>query len=121
MSFENENPTGEQQYADSQPRYFFNRLWQMSRLGDIRWGRMSVISVPYFWLALFFFIPFLVVFKISLAETAIAVPPYTDLLELNWEEGFLNLHINLGNYLHGQVVHHHQTERRRCPLAVPVR
>ncbi|WP_221794145.1 ABC transporter permease subunit [Oceanobacter mangrovi] len=75
------------------------RLWQMSRLGNVNWGRLMVIAVPYFWLALFFFIPFLVVFKISLSESAIAVPPYTDLLDLDLEEAYLNIKINLGNYL----------------------
>ncbi|HSM39815.1 MAG TPA: ABC transporter permease subunit [Afifellaceae bacterium] len=32
--------------------------------------------IPYFWLALFFLVPFLIVFKVSLSETAIAMPPY---------------------------------------------
>ncbi|RVU29604.1 ABC transporter permease subunit [Neptunomonas marina] len=66
----------------------------------IRWGKLAVISMPMFWLGLFFFVPFLVVFKISLAETAIAVPPYTSLLEWNLEEAYLNLKINLGNYFY---------------------
>jgi putrescine transport system permease protein len=32
--------------------------------------------IPYFWLALFFFVPFLIVLKVSFSETAIAMPPY---------------------------------------------
>jgi putrescine transport system permease protein len=36
-----------------------------------------VIIVPYLWLFLFFLVPFAIVFKISLSETAIAMPPYT--------------------------------------------
>ena len=65
----------------------------------INWGRFGVISVPYLWLAIFFFVPFLVVFKISLAESAIAIPPYSDLLDFNVEEAYLNIKLNLGNYL----------------------
>nr|WP_243633830.1 ABC transporter permease subunit [Motiliproteus coralliicola] len=54
------------------------------------------------WLAVFFFVPFLVVFKISLAETAIAIPPYTALLEWvgDMEEAYVTLKLNLGNYLY---------------------
>ena len=76
------------------------QLWQITRLGKVNWGRLGVISVPYLWLALFFFVPFLVVFKISLAETAIAVPPYTDLFDLDLEEAYLTIKLNLGNYLY---------------------
>jgi putrescine transport system permease protein len=42
-------------------------------------GRL-VIIVPYLWLLVFFFIPFVIVFKISLSTTAIAMPPYTPVL-----------------------------------------
>lgn len=69
-------------------------------LKKINWGRFSVISVPYVWLAIFFFIPFLVVFKISLSESAIAVPPYSSLLDFNLEEAYVNIKLNLGNYLY---------------------
>src|SRR6201993_3020952 len=41
------------------------------------WGRRIVIVVPYLWLAAFFLVPFLIVLKISLSQTAIAQPPYT--------------------------------------------
>ncbi|MDP2505806.1 ABC transporter permease subunit [Oceanobacter sp. 3_MG-2023] len=66
-------------------------------LKRINWGRQLVISMPFVWLAVFFFVPFLVVFKISLSETAIAIPPYTALIEL--EDALLNIKLNLGNYL----------------------
>ena len=36
-----------------------------------------VIAVPYLWLLVFFLVPFFIVFKISLSQTAIAMPPYT--------------------------------------------
>ena len=66
----------------------------------INWGKTAVVAVPSLWLAIFFFIPFLVVFKISLSETAIAVPPYTSLLEWDLEEAYLTFKLNLGNYLY---------------------
>ena len=60
-------------------------------------GRGLVIAIPTLWLLLFFLIPFLVVAKISLSEAAIARPPYLPIW--NWEDGFLNLTLNFGNYL----------------------
>jgi putrescine transport system permease protein len=45
------------------------------------WGWRLVVAVPYLWLLLFFLVPFLIVFKISLSQTAIAQPPYTPVLD----------------------------------------
>jgi putrescine transport system permease protein len=73
---------------------------RLNIFSKINWGRLSVISVPYLWLAVFFFVPFLVVFKISLSESAIAIPPYTDLLDFNVEEAYVSMKLNLGNYLY---------------------
>jgi putrescine transport system permease protein len=42
-----------------------------------------VIAVPYLWLLVFFLIPFIIVFKISLSQTAIAMPPYVPVLNLS--------------------------------------
>lgn len=39
--------------------------------------RALLIAVPYFWLLLLFLVPFLIVFKISLSDIALAIPPYT--------------------------------------------
>jgi putrescine transport system permease protein len=46
-----------------------------------------VIAVPYVWMLLFFLIPFLIVFKISLSESEISIPPYTPVFDLTagWE------------------------------------
>ncbi|MBB3237720.1 ABC transporter permease subunit [Phyllobacterium endophyticum] len=46
-----------------------------------------VIAVPYLWLLIFFLIPFVIVFKISLSEVAMAIPPYTPAFNLlsGWE------------------------------------
>ena len=71
-----------------------------SLFANTKWGRLSVISVPTLWLAVFFFIPFIVVFKISLAESAIAIPPYTSLFEWDVEESLLAIKVSLANYLY---------------------
>ncbi|PPC77482.1 spermidine/putrescine ABC transporter permease [Pokkaliibacter plantistimulans] len=59
-------------------------------------GRTWIISVPYIWLLLFFFIPFAIVLKISLSESAIAIPPYEDLI--SYADDVLNIKLNLGNF-----------------------
>ena len=41
-----------------------------------------MVLAPYLWLIAFFFVPFLIVFKISLSQTAIAQPPYVPVLDL---------------------------------------
>jgi len=41
-----------------------------------------VVRIPYAWLAAFFLLPFLIVLKISLSQTAIAQPPYRPLFDL---------------------------------------
>jgi len=61
-------------------------------------GRTLVIGVPWFWLGLFFLLPFLFVLKISLAEPALAQPPYTDLFEM-MGDGLVSISLNFGNYL----------------------
>jgi putrescine transport system permease protein len=40
-------------------------------------GQRPIVLVPYLWLVAFFLLPFLIVLKISLSQTAIAQPPYT--------------------------------------------
>ncbi len=65
----------------------------------VNWGRLATIAVPTLWLTVFFFVPFLVVFKISLAEPAIAVPPYSSLFEWDLEEAYATIKLNFGNYL----------------------
>ncbi|MCM2502081.1 ABC transporter permease subunit [Aureimonas altamirensis] len=50
--------------------------------GSGRWFRAGVIGIPYLWLVALFLIPFLIVFKISLSETAIAQPPYLPTFDL---------------------------------------
>lgn len=46
-------------------------------------GSRLVIIVPYLWLFVFFLVPFLIVFKVSLSFTAIAMPPYTPTFDIS--------------------------------------
>jgi putrescine transport system permease protein len=60
-------------------------------------GARLVVWVPYAWLVVFFLVPFLIVLKISLSQTAIALPPYVPVLDLaaGWE-GFKSFLSGLG-------------------------
>ncbi|SOC45433.1 ABC-type spermidine/putrescine transport system permease subunit I [Rhizobium subbaraonis] len=53
----------------------------MKALGSSIFSRL-VIIVPYVWLLLFFLVPFVIVFRISLSTTAIAQPPYEPVFSL---------------------------------------
>lgn len=44
--------------------------------------RFALISIPYLWLLALFLVPFLIVLKISLSDTALAIPPYTPTLDI---------------------------------------
>ncbi|HEX3410725.1 MAG TPA: ABC transporter permease subunit [Stellaceae bacterium] len=59
-------------------------------------GRLTLIAVPFLWLALFFLLPLLIVVKISLAESTIGIPPYTPLFA-NDGSGF-KMHATLANF-----------------------
>ena len=45
--------------------------------------RAALIALPYAWLAALFLVPFLIVLKISLSDTTLAIPPYTPNLDLS--------------------------------------
>lgn len=57
----------------------------MSSPGSTGYSRWYVIAAPYLWLLIFFLIPFIIVFKLSLSDTATAIPPYVPLF--SWEKG----------------------------------
>ncbi|MGE3231173.1 MAG: ABC transporter permease [Hyphomicrobium sp.] len=59
--------------------------------------RWFLIAVPYLWLLIFFFIPFFIVLKISLSDTAIAIPPYVPLFSFTDIGGFLS-QLDFENY-----------------------
>ena len=61
-------------------------------------GRNVVIAVPWIWLLLFFLIPFVIVLKISFANTRLGVPPYTPLWEWS-SDNYVLLKLNIQNYL----------------------
>ena len=71
---------------------------RVKRLGG--WRKYAVIALPYLWMSLFFFIPFLIILKISFAESLDdSIPPYTSLF--SYEDGTyrLNFSMYFGNYL----------------------
>ena len=60
-----------------------------------RW--QSVVSgIPLIWLLLFFLAPFFIVLKISLADSIIASPPFTKLL--NWDGGLPTFKVSIDNF-----------------------
>ncbi len=60
-------------------------------------ARSLVIALPFWWLFVFFLIPFAVVAKISFSEAIIARPPYSPLY--TWSsEGVLQLKLYFSNY-----------------------
>jgi putrescine transport system permease protein len=58
----------------------------MTRRGDRDWGRAAIIGLPVFWLGLFFLVPFLIIFRMSLSDPAAAQPPYKPLVD--WSQGW---------------------------------
>jgi putrescine transport system permease protein len=44
--------------------------------------RALLITIPYLWLLALFLVPFLIVLKISLSDTALAIPPYLPKLDI---------------------------------------
>ncbi len=68
----------------------------LTHLLQRQWRRL-VLFVPYAWLLLFFLAPFFFVLKISLAETTIASPPYTPMIE--WvDEGVMHVRVVIDNF-----------------------
>jgi putrescine transport system permease protein len=58
---------------------------------------IGTIAPPYAWLALFLLVPFVLVFKISLADLKFGIPPYTALTEIKDEA--INLTVHLRGYI----------------------
>jgi putrescine transport system permease protein len=55
----------------------------MNRATGGSWGARLIILVPYLWLFALFLVPFLIVLKISLSQTAIARPPYLPVFDFS--------------------------------------
>jgi len=76
---------------------FWRRFLQIARLKKIL-ARFLMIALPYGWHILFFLVPFVIVLRISFAESIIGAPPYGEIFQ--WLDGaFLQIRLNLGNYL----------------------
>jgi putrescine transport system permease protein len=59
-------------------------------------GRRVVAGIPILWLLVLFLIPFLIVFRISLSEVRLAIPPYTPLF--TWHHGSPSLQLHWSSY-----------------------
>jgi putrescine transport system permease protein len=59
-------------------------------------GSTAVVAGPFIWLLLFFFVPFLLVVKISFAELQLGIPPYTELL--GFKDGVVQVSLNIRHY-----------------------
>lgn len=105
MSARAESPRGQRHSAGIQLvlrvlQQFPPYRWTQARL--LRWGvtgRSAVIAIPYFWLLLFFVVPFIIVLKIAFSETQIAMPPYQPLLQWTGDK-VLEIKLNIGNFLY---------------------
>ena len=62
-----------------------------------RYGRWLIILPPMLFLLVFFLIPFGFALKISVAETALRIPPFTDLYTVT-PDHHLRLVVSLANY-----------------------
>jgi putrescine transport system permease protein len=62
-----------------------------------RHGQWLIILPPLLFLLAFFLVPFAISFKISFAETALHVPPYTDVVTVT-PDHHVNVSLNLDNY-----------------------
>jgi len=67
-----------------------------------RGGRGAVTAIPYAWLLLFFLVPFVIVFRISLSEPLIAQPPYSALFgpDGSYQGSWFNYELVLGDELY---------------------
>jgi putrescine transport system permease protein len=71
----------------------FTSLHQFS----LRYGRLGVVSVPWFWLLLFFAVPFFILLRISVTDMGEGLDPFAPLIETR--NGQVMLHLKLANYV----------------------
>ena len=82
--------------ASAELRFWEKALYWITHLLQTQWRRL-VLYIPFAWLLLFFLAPFFFVLKISLAETTIASPPYTPMIE--WiDEGVMHVRLVIDNF-----------------------
>lgn len=73
-------------------------LRRLSRWAQSRW-RTIIVIIPFAWLLLFFLAPFFIVAKISVAELAIASPPFTKMIEWT-DSGIVTIRIVFDNFIY---------------------
>ena len=71
------------------------RVLRLAKLAHALKGRGMVIAIPYAWLLVFFMLPFLIVFKISVSE----MENVSFKALFTWADGVLQLSLRLGNYI----------------------
>ena len=71
----------------------FTSLHQFS----LRYGRLGLVSVPWFWLLLFFAVPFFILLRISVTDVGEGLDPFAPLIETR--NGQVMLHLKLANYV----------------------
>ena len=64
---------------------------------SLRYGRLGVVSVPWFWLLLFFAVPFFILLRISVTDMGEGLDPFAPLIETR--NGQVMLHLKLANYV----------------------
>lgn len=69
---------------------FWNQL-------SLRYGRHGVLAVPWFWLLLFFAVPFFILLRISVTDMGEGLDPFAPLIESR--NGQVMLHLKLANYV----------------------
>ncbi|MDP3371716.1 MAG: ABC transporter permease subunit [Candidatus Paracaedibacteraceae bacterium] len=78
----------------------FVTTWQQnqSRLETLYAGRHKlVLLLPYVWLLIFFFVPFLIILKISFSKATIGIPPFMPVFE--WLQDYqFRISLHLSNY-----------------------
>src|SRR5450432_417851 len=65
--------------------------------GPARWGKWLIILPPLLFLLVFFLIPFGFALVISFADTAVRVPPITDIVSMS-PDWHVHMTLNLGNF-----------------------
>lgn len=72
---------------------------KIARLRQHKWvptPKCMVLALPYLWMLMFFAVPFLIVFQISLTEAQISIPPYSSVFTYIDEQ--VRMLLNVSNY-----------------------
>jgi putrescine transport system permease protein len=84
--------------STEKPAVRSKKLRNLFNAFEERTWRNIVIGTPYLWMLLFFLLPFLYVFKISLAESITALPPFSTLF--TWvENARVSINLVFDSYL----------------------